>query len=52
VAGPPHKLPSSGEEFPLEVLEDDETVPPRPEEEIADLSRSTPDARRTPGRDR
>lgn len=30
---------------PLEVLEDDETVPPRPEEELADLERSEPDPR-------
>lgn len=27
-------------EIPLEVLEDDETVAPRPEEEIADAERS------------
>lgn len=30
-------------DFPLTVLEDDETVPPRPEEELADVERSTPD---------
>jgi hypothetical protein len=30
-------------EFPLHVLEDDETVPPRPEEELADIERSAPD---------
>lgn len=28
---------------PLEVLEDDETVPPRPEEQEADRQRSAPD---------
>ncbi len=28
---------------PLEVLEVDETIPPRPEEELADLERSVPD---------
>jgi hypothetical protein len=26
----------------LEVLEDDQTVPPRPEEEVADADRHTP----------
>ena len=30
-------------ELPLRVLEDDENVPPRPEEELADLERSDPD---------
>lgn len=33
-------------EFPghdIPVLEDDETVPPRPEEEVADVARSRPD---------
>ena len=30
-------------DFPLTVLEDDETVPPRPEEELADVERATPD---------
>lgn len=30
-------------DFPLVVLEDDETVPPRPEEELADVERATPD---------
>ena len=29
-------------DFPLHVLEDDETVPPRPEEEIADADRAEP----------
>jgi hypothetical protein len=28
---------------PLRVLEDDENVPPRPEEEFADLERAEPD---------
>ena len=37
--------PSSSDqpEFPLHVLEDDENIPPRPEEELADAERSTPD---------
>ncbi len=35
--------PRHDADFPLHVLEDDETVPPRPEEELADLERSTPD---------
>ena len=30
---------------PLRVLEDDENVPPRPEEELADLERAEPDPR-------
>lgn len=29
----------------LQVLEDDETVAPRPEEDVADVLRSTPDPR-------
>ena len=29
-------------ELPLRVLEEDETVPPRPEEELADLERTNP----------
>ena len=42
-----HSLPSSDDQkFPLSVLEDDESVPPRPEEELADLERAEPDARR------
>lgn len=43
--------PNSGEDAPVEehpelelrVLEDDETVPPRPEEEVADVARAEPD---------
>lgn len=31
-------------ELPLRVLEDDENIPPRPEEELADLERSDPPA--------
>ena len=34
---------SENEEFPLAVLEQDETIPPRPEEELADLVRADPD---------
>ncbi len=30
-------------DFPLHILEDDETIPPRPEEELADLERAEPD---------
>ena len=30
---------------PLEVLENDENIPPRPEEELADAERSEPDPR-------
>ena len=30
-------------DFPLHVLEDDETIAPRPEEELADIERSEPD---------
>lgn len=29
--------------FPLHSLEDDENIPPRPEEELADVERSDPD---------
>jgi hypothetical protein len=28
---------------PLHLLEDDENIPPRPEEELADLERAEPD---------
>ena len=35
--------PTAEPEFPLHVLEDDETVPPRPEEELADIERAEPD---------
>lgn len=31
-------------ELELRVLEDDENVPPRPEEEIADVARAEPEA--------
>lgn len=30
-------------ELEIELLEFDETVPPRPEEEVADAARATPD---------
>jgi hypothetical protein len=33
---------SEPDEFPLSVLEDDENIPPRPEEELADEERSDP----------
>ena len=39
MTNPPH--PDG--DFPLTVLEDDETVPPRPEEELADVERTDPD---------
>jgi hypothetical protein len=29
-------------DLPLHVLEEDETIPPRPEEELADLERTDP----------
>ena len=31
------------DETSVPALEDDETVPPRPEEEVADVARATPD---------
>ena len=34
-------LPPHADEIPL--LEEDETIPPRPEEEVADVARSVPD---------
>ncbi|CAM5778576.1 hypothetical protein [Cellulomonas persica] len=37
----PAPEPGRTDEVPL--LEEDETVPPRPEEEIADVARSEPD---------
>ncbi|MBB5830729.1 hypothetical protein [Brachybacterium aquaticum] len=41
--------PRPGEEIPLPDLEEDETVPPRPEEEIADRFRDGPEATGLPG---
>jgi hypothetical protein len=43
----PHVPPENpeNEEFPLAVLEQDENIPPRPEEELADLERAEPDPR-------
>jgi hypothetical protein len=35
--------PESFDESPIELLEDDETIPPRPEEVLADIERSEPD---------
>jgi len=35
------ELPAHTDEIPL--LEEDETIPPRPEEEVADVARATPD---------
>lgn len=41
-------MTAAGEDLPgapepeLQVLEDDETVPPRPEEEVADVLRAEP----------
>lgn len=38
--------PHEADEFaaaPLRVLADDENIPPRPEEELADLERAEPD---------
>ena len=40
---PPFPLGPDGlPDLPLRVLEEDETVPPRPEEELADLERTDP----------
>ena len=39
---PAHHIPSAGEPS-IPELEADETVPPRPEEEIADVLRAEPD---------
>ena len=36
--------PKPGEETPIPELESDETIAPRPEEEIADLFRAEPGA--------
>jgi hypothetical protein len=51
----PPQVPQSGEftvdnppDLPLQVLEEDETVPPRPEEELADLERTSPAERSEP----
>ncbi len=41
----PQHTPEAFQEAPLEVLEDDETIPPRPEEELADVERSERDPR-------
>ena len=39
-----HPAPGEpGFEPPIGLLEDDEDVAPRPEEEVADVARSTPD---------
>ncbi|GEK87777.1 hypothetical protein [Microbacterium aerolatum] len=38
----PHHVPQAGEPS-LPELEEDETIAPRPEEEIADLLRAKPD---------
>ncbi len=43
-----HPVPESNPtdpfaDAPLHVLEDDEDVPPRPEEDLADVERSEPD---------
>ena len=36
-------VPADPNDAPLEVLEEDETIPPRPEEEAADLARADPE---------
>ena len=50
---PPMAQPPAGDyplgndglpDLPLRVLEDDENIPPRPEEELADLERTDPPA--------
>lgn len=35
--------PEQHPELEIELLEFDETIPPRPEEEVADAGRATPD---------
>jgi hypothetical protein len=45
MAQPPEDFPLGSDglpDLPLRVLEDDENIPPRPEEELADLERSEP----------
>ncbi len=37
----PDAAPEQSDE--VELLEEDETIPPRPEEEVADVLRATPD---------
>jgi len=46
-----HHVPEPGEPS-LPELEDDENVAPRPEEEIADISRATPEVADDSGRPR
>lgn len=41
-AGEPEP-PEQHPELEIELLEYDETIPPRPEEEVADAGRATPD---------
>jgi hypothetical protein len=41
----PDRTPETFDESPIELLEDDETIPPRPEEELADIERAEPDER-------
>jgi len=40
---PPHEHIPGPDEPSVPELEDDETIPPRPEEEIADVLRAKPD---------
>lgn len=40
---PPAAAPAHDPHDDVPVLEYDETVPPRPEEEVADVGRATPD---------
>ncbi|MDT4940431.1 MAG: hypothetical protein QOJ34_520, partial [Pseudonocardiales bacterium] len=42
-SAPTAATPPPPQHFPLHVLEDDENIPPRPEEELADIERSDPD---------
>ena len=41
-AAPAGATDAQFENAPIGLLEDDETIPPRPEEELADLERSDP----------
>lgn len=41
--GAEDELPEQHPELEIELLEYDETIPPRPEEEVADAGRAAPD---------
>ena len=37
------RMPSADDPYPLVLLEEDENIPPRPEDEVADIARTEPD---------